>query len=176
MYGWFPQNIATYGADVDRLFYRIYYVVGAWFVVLQGALLWFIIRDQRGVHPTATHSRGESRGELASLLVAATLLDVLFLAIKGVEYSHQFAAGFDPGARLFWDFCFGLTGVHALHVAAGGRLVGTLAVGVGRGGLGTGASERVGAAEPYWHFVDAVGLTLICVLLLVLAPNLAAMR
>jgi len=57
MYGWFPQNIATYGADVDRLFYLIYYVVGAWFVVLQGALLWCVIRYRRGTHPTANYAR-----------------------------------------------------------------------------------------------------------------------
>jgi len=85
MYGWFPQNIATYGADVDRLFYLIYYVVGAWFVVLQGALLWFVIRYRRGAHPTATYARGESRGELAWLLIPAALVLALDFSIDAAS-------------------------------------------------------------------------------------------
>lgn len=85
MHGWFPANIATFGADVDRLFYLIYYIVGAWFVVLQAALLWFIVRYRRRAHPTATHARGESRGELAWLLVPAALVLALDFSIDAAS-------------------------------------------------------------------------------------------
>jgi len=105
-------------------------------------------------------------GAAARLLTAAALLGVVFLAIKGGEYGREFAAGVGPGSGPFWGFYFALTGVHALHVAAGVLLAGVLAVGVGRCGLGAGAAGRIGAAALYWHFIDAVWLTLVALLYL----------
>jgi hypothetical protein len=87
--------------------------------------------------------------------------------------------------------------MHALHVADGALLVGALAVGIGGGGL------WAGAVALYRHFIGAVWLTLVALLylrsalaagavlaatlaaaplarvatlLLVLAPDLVAMR
>lgn len=110
----------------------------------------------------------------AGLLAAATLLGLGFLAIKGVEYGRELAAGFAPGAGPFWGFYFGLTGLHALHVAAGVVLVGALAARVWRSGLRAEVSARIGAAALYWHFVDAVWLTLVALLYLGSASGAAA--
>ena len=39
MLSWLPETVSTYGPDIDRLFYVIYYVTGATFYV-DGGLLW----------------------------------------------------------------------------------------------------------------------------------------
>ena len=43
MMSWLPENIATYGKELDDLFYLIYYITGGAFVlvtVLLVAFLW----------------------------------------------------------------------------------------------------------------------------------------
>jgi len=47
MHGWFPENISTFGADVDGVFYLIYYIVGFWFLLTQAAIFYFVIRFRR---------------------------------------------------------------------------------------------------------------------------------
>ena len=39
MLDWLPENVSSYGAQIDRLFYVIYYVTGATFFIVQAALL-----------------------------------------------------------------------------------------------------------------------------------------
>ena len=52
-------------------------------------------------------------------LVVSTLLAVVFLVNKGVEYSGEFERGLVPSVSTFMAMYFTLTGLHALHVAAG---------------------------------------------------------
>jgi len=66
MLRWLPENVSTYGPDIDRLFYVIYYVTGATFLVVQITLLVFLVlyrhRDAAG-RPTRTATpRSRSRG------------------------------------------------------------------------------------------------------------------
>ena len=42
-----PLNISTYGSDIDGLIRFIYWTVGAWFVVAEALLLWFIVHHRR---------------------------------------------------------------------------------------------------------------------------------
>ena len=35
MLSWLPQNISTYGGDIDSLIAFIYYIVGVWFIGTQ---------------------------------------------------------------------------------------------------------------------------------------------
>jgi len=54
---WLPHNIASYGADVDRLFYIILIATGFFFVVTQSALSYFMFRfcAQEGVKAKNIH-------------------------------------------------------------------------------------------------------------------------
>lgn len=81
MHTWFPENISTYGADIDGVFYLIYYIVGFWFVVSQVALIYFIVRYRRraGVH--AKYVRGDRWRELSWILIPAAIVLVLDLGI-----------------------------------------------------------------------------------------------
>lgn len=81
MHGWFPENISTYGGDVDRVFQLIYYIVGFWFVLAQVAIVYFIIRFRRRAGVPAVYIRGDRWRELAWILVPAAIVLVLDLGI-----------------------------------------------------------------------------------------------
>jgi len=47
---WLPENVSTYGAEIDWLFHLIYYITGATFVLVFVTMLVFIVmyRDRPG--------------------------------------------------------------------------------------------------------------------------------
>lgn len=78
---WFPENVSTYGADVDHIFYLILYIVGAWFIATEAALLYFIIRYRRRPGQRAAYAPGNTVGQLAWILVPAAIVLLLDIAI-----------------------------------------------------------------------------------------------
>ncbi len=85
-------------------------------------------------------------------LALASLLGVVFLILKGLEYSSKSAAGITFETHSFFMFYYVLTGFHAAHVGAG---IVILAL------VGWSAVPRVvqtGAA--FWHMVDLVWVLL----------------
>jgi cytochrome c oxidase subunit 3 len=95
-------------------------------------------------------------------------LGLAFLVVKGFEYredvgkhlvpGHGFALG-RPAAQVFFAFYWLLTGVHALHMAIGLGVAGTLLAQAWRCSrpLSSPAFEVAGL---YWHFVDVVWILL----------------
>jgi heme/copper-type cytochrome/quinol oxidase subunit 3 len=51
-------------------------------------------------------------------MALTVLAGLAFLALKAVEYTGEIRQGYTPTAGIFWSFYYGLTGLHALHVAA----------------------------------------------------------
>jgi cytochrome c oxidase subunit 2 len=78
---WFPENISTFGGDIDGVFYLIYYIVGFWFVLTQVAIVYFILRFRRRPGTRARHVRGDRWRELAWIMVPAAIVLVLDLGI-----------------------------------------------------------------------------------------------
>jgi cytochrome c oxidase subunit 2 len=81
MLRWLPENISTFGADIDGIMYLIYYVVGIWFLAAEGILFYFVFRYHRRVAPAAAYAPGRSLGSLGWVLVPAFLVllcDVVF--------------------------------------------------------------------------------------------------
>jgi len=91
---WFPQNVSTFGGDVDWVFKLIFYVVGFWFLLSEGALFYFIIRYRRKPGEAAFFNRGDSKRELAWLLIPAAIVLALDL-------------GIDAAAGPVWDIVKG---------------------------------------------------------------------
>lgn len=81
MLSWLPENISTYGGDVDSLFALIYYVVGVWFIAAEALLLYFIVRYRRRAGRPAAYVRGASFRQLSWILVPAAVVLVLDLLI-----------------------------------------------------------------------------------------------
>lgn len=104
---------------------------------------------------------------LRLFLLVTILLGLLFLGVKGFEYSEKFHHGHLPGTGLFWDCYFTLTGFHGLHVL-GGILANlwVLRLTYKRNFLSA-FEHRVELSGLYWHFVDVVWIFLFPLLYLI---------
>jgi heme/copper-type cytochrome/quinol oxidase subunit 3 len=99
---------------------------------------------------------------------ATVLCGVLFLIIKGFEYSHHFHLGDLPSKNTFFAIYFTLTGLHGIHVI-GGMIVNGYFWGPGAKMWKTEPerfTNRIEVAGLYWHFVDLVWIFLFPVLYL----------
>ena len=102
-------------------------------------------------------------------LAATLLLGIAFLGVKGVEWAAKLADGLGPATNNFLGLYFAMTGLHAAHLL-GGILVVAHLMGPGRRMRASEHrrfAQRVRIAALYWHFVDAVWISLFVVLYLV---------
>jgi cytochrome c oxidase subunit 3 len=126
----------------------------------------------------AREARGRRRRPCALLLTATSLLGLTFLALKSLEYYHDFDAHLVPGIRFslsgsdpagleqfFWTY-FVTTGAHAVHLLVGLGLVAVLTVRVAHG-RGRMPSHAVEISGLYWHLVDIIWIFLFPLLYLV---------
>src|SRR5260370_38724402 len=74
---WLPENVSTYGQEIDWLFHLIYYITGVTFVLVFVAMLVFIViyRDRPGRKARYTH--GSTPLEIAWTVVPALILVIL---------------------------------------------------------------------------------------------------
>ena len=93
-------------------------------------------------------------------LLAGTALALVFLGIKTFEYVSEIGRGLVPSVSTFLAMYFTLTGLHALHVAAG--LVGNLWAFAGSARVDEGMTRgRVQSLALYWAFVDVVWVVIL---------------
>ena len=85
MLSWFPQNISTFGGDIDQVFTLIYRIVGVWFLAAEGMLIYFVLRYRRRPGRAAAYVRGDRWGQLAWVLVPAVVVLALDLSIDSVS-------------------------------------------------------------------------------------------
>ena len=98
----------------------------------------------------------ERLGEAARLLGFTLFGGLIFLCVKGFEYTHEITEGFVPARSLFWSFYYTMTGLHALHVMGGMVAIACVLVALRRGHV----PHRVEYVGIYWHFVDVVWIFL----------------
>ena len=108
-----------------------------------------------------------ARRRLTLGLLGATLLcAAVFLVIKYLEWRAKFAHGIYPnspelahrphGQVLFFGLYFTITGLHALHVLAGGVLLAVSLVLAARGRIAAQRYVFLENSALYWHLVDMV--------------------
>jgi heme/copper-type cytochrome/quinol oxidase subunit 3 len=111
---------------------------------------------------------GFRRTALICLIVTA-LLGCCFLVGKGLEYHDDLTKNLFPGAQfplqqaqtqIFWAFYWVMTGIHAIHLTIGIVVVAVVTVMLCRRTLTIG-SPTVTVVALYWHFVDAIWITLV---------------
>jgi cytochrome c oxidase subunit III len=119
----------------------------------------------------------DSARYVTRLLVGATCLGLVFIVLKGIEYSKeydehlipgidfQFAGPLANGVQLFFIFYFVATAIHALHILIGIGLLLTLAI-IGRNAPTTRHHTALHSAALYWHFVDVVWIFLFALIYL----------
>jgi cytochrome c oxidase subunit 2 len=76
---WLPENVSSFGRDIDGIIALIWYVTLAWFVATMGTLLVFIVRYRRRPGRPAGYVKGDRWREAAWVLVPCVLVLVLDL-------------------------------------------------------------------------------------------------
>src|SRR5881409_386478 len=79
---WLPENVTSYGRDIDWLFHLIYAITGVTFILVTVAFLAFLViyRDRPGRRAYYTH--GNATLEIVWTVVPALILVVLtFLSV-----------------------------------------------------------------------------------------------
>ena len=77
MMSWLPENVSTYGAEVDALFYLIYYITGAVFILVTVAMIAFLVLYRRREGRRAVYSHGNTTLEIVWTIVPAIILIAL---------------------------------------------------------------------------------------------------
>jgi cytochrome c oxidase subunit 2 len=76
---WLPENVSTYGRDIDWLFHLIYYITGITAILVFAVMLVFLVmyRDRPGRKARYTH--GNTTLEIVWTVVPALILVILTL-------------------------------------------------------------------------------------------------
>jgi len=77
MMSWLPENVSTYGGEIDYLFYVIYYITGATFILVTVAMIAFLIMYRRREGRRAIYSHGNTTLEIIWTVIPAVILIVL---------------------------------------------------------------------------------------------------
>jgi len=88
--GWLPQDVSTFGPGIDWMLRYIFYVVGTFFVLAEGAIVLFLILSRRKEGGRADYINGESWRQLAWILIPVLIVIGFDVAI-------------DAQARPIWD-------------------------------------------------------------------------
>lgn len=128
----------------------------------------------------AVHSAQEdNRKSTVVFLLITMLLGMVFLGIKGVEYTHKFEEHLVPGpnfryeglnadgAQIYFILYFVMTGVHALHLIIGVGVLSVITIFAVRKRFNAEYFAPVEVSGLYWHFVDIVWIFLYPLLYLI---------
>jgi cytochrome c oxidase subunit 3 len=117
-------------------------------------------------------ARAGRRRTTALLLKVSLWLGLVFLVLKGVEWSRHAREGLLPGraysnheltsfgAHVFFTLYYFMTGLHALHVIAGLIVLAWMAVRAWRGAYTARRHTHLELGTLYWHLVDVVWIFL----------------
>ena len=82
--GSLPENVSTYGADIDWLYHLILYITAGAFFLVQGCLIVFLWRYRAGASKKAIYTHGNARLEVAWTAVPSLILVFLGFMSRGL--------------------------------------------------------------------------------------------
>ena len=97
MMSWLPENVSTFGGEIDFLFYLIYYITGAVFILVTVLMILFLVLYRHREGRRATYSHGNTALEITWTVIPAVILLVLsFMSVSswGKIKSHAPPADF----------------------------------------------------------------------------------
>lgn len=116
MQSWFPENVSTFGGDVDGIFWFIFYIVTVWFFLTEGLILYFVFRYRRKPGQKAVYAAGDTWAQLAWVLVPMAIVVVLdlFIDIRSAEVWAKVKLQRPPtdfvvhgvGKQFNWEFVY----------------------------------------------------------------------
>ena len=83
MMRWLPEDVSTYGHEIDSLFYLIYYITAATFVLVTVLMIWFLIKYREQPGRRAVYNHGNTSLEIIWTVIPAAILIVLsFMSVN----------------------------------------------------------------------------------------------
>ncbi len=82
-----PPGVSTFAADIDRLYYLILIITGIAFVVVEVALIWFLIKYRGRPGRRAHYTHGSARAEIVWTSVPAVVV-VMIGVLSGGVWNH----------------------------------------------------------------------------------------
>ncbi len=96
MLRWLPVDVSTFGRDIDSLFYLIYYITGATFILVSVLMVLFLVMYRHKEGRRATYSHGNTTLEIVWTIIPAAILVVLsFMSVSTWAKVKRFAPDSD---------------------------------------------------------------------------------
>jgi cytochrome c oxidase subunit III len=123
-----------------------------------------------------------SRKGIILFIILTLILGLIFLGVKGYEWTEKFEEHHVPGtsfhfeglpremqgqSQLYFSLYFAMTGLHALHMVVGCGILSTLLVLAKKGRFSAEYMTPVDISGLYWHFVDIIWIFLFPLLYLI---------
>ncbi len=83
MLRWLPEDVSTFGQEIDQLFYLIYYITAVTFILVTLLMIVFLIMYRHKEGRRATYTHGNTTLEIIWTIVPAAILIVLsFMSVS----------------------------------------------------------------------------------------------
>jgi cytochrome c oxidase subunit II len=83
MLRWLPEDVSTFGQEIDSLFYLIYYITGVTFILVTVLMIWFLIQYRHREGRRATYTHGNTTLEIIwTVIPAAIFITLSFMSVS----------------------------------------------------------------------------------------------
>jgi cytochrome c oxidase subunit II len=83
MLSWLPEDVSTFGGEIDSLFYLIYYITAVTFILVTVLMVVFLIMYRQKEGRRATYTHGNTTLEIIWTIIPAAILSVLsFMSVS----------------------------------------------------------------------------------------------
>ena len=112
MLQWLPEDVSTFGGEIDSLFYLIYYITAATFILVTVLMVVFLVMYRERPGRRATYTHGNTSLEIIWTIIPAAILIVLsFMSVSTWAKVKQHAPDSDfelqVAAKQFnWDVVY----------------------------------------------------------------------
>ena len=76
-----PEQLSSFAPSIDQMLYLIYYITGAFFIVMEGYLIYLVIRYRSKKGTTAKYEQGNTWAQIQWIIVFSVIILVLDLSI-----------------------------------------------------------------------------------------------
>ncbi len=87
-----PQAISSFAPSIDQMLYLIYYITGAFFIGMEGYLIYLVVRYRQKKGTVAKYEPGNTWAQIQWIIVFSVVILALDLSID--------IKGGKPGPRL----------------------------------------------------------------------------
>ena len=96
MLSWLPVDVSTFGREIDSLFYLIYYITGATFILVTFLMILFLVVYRQKDGRRAVYTHGNTTLEIIWTIIPAAILVVLsFMSVSTWAKVKRFAPDSD---------------------------------------------------------------------------------